>query len=123
MNEGYAVRYEGLNTLFRDLKELEPIVLKELKLAFGQIAEVVARDARLFFRRYNEQSAYGFAGGVRQSGLVVVQQTRRKTTGLRPDFGALMMRKALLPARGKNMSETIRVSENAVNAALRAKGF
>lgn len=121
--EGYAVRYEGLTDLLKALRELEPVVLRELKQAFGQIAEHVTRDARLRFRRYNEQSAYGFAGSVRQSGLVVVQQTRRKTTGLRPDFGALMMRKALLPARASKMEETVRVSENAVNAALKATGF
>jgi hypothetical protein len=121
--EGFAVRYEGLTALVKALRELDRLALKELRREFKLIGERVEASARRRFSRYNVKSALGFKTSVKSTGLVVVQQSLRKTTGLRPDWGALMMRKALLPGRAQHMDETIRDAEQAVGRALKATGF
>ena len=47
------------------------------------------------------RSAAGFRSRVKGFGRVMVEQRRRKTTGLRGDYGALQMQQALIPARSE----------------------
>jgi hypothetical protein len=65
------------------------------------VGEIVRRDAADRFEKYDARSAAGYKVRVRQRG-VAVEQSLRKTTGKRPDYGALQMRKALLPAAISN---------------------
>ena len=62
--------------------------------------------------------AAGYKVRVRQSG-VAVQQSLRKTTGKRPDYGALQMRRALLPALDANEAETMQKVEAALDDVIR----
>lgn len=102
-----TVLVEGLQDLLKALHEseaaIEPAVRGELRL----IGEVVRNDAGWKFDKYDERSAAGYRVVVRQRG-VSVEQTLRKTTGERPDFGSLQMRKALLPALDDHTSEVER---------------
>src|SRR3990170_2322475 len=66
---------------------------RELKEAAGLVAE----EARSLFVRYDARSAAGFRPRTKGFGRALVEQRRRRTTGRHPEFGALQMRKALLP--------------------------
>ena len=70
------------------------MVRKELR----QAAEGVRAEAQLRFSAIDTRTAAGYRVAVRQKGIAVVQSLR-KTTGRRPDYGTLQMRRALLPAR------------------------
>lgn len=70
---------------------------KFVRSAFREIGNLVKTDAADRFGPFSARSAAGFRTVVRQRG-VSVEQSLRKTTGTRPDWGATQMRKALLPA-------------------------
>ncbi len=61
----------------------------------------------------SQKSAAGYRVRVRQRG-VAVEQSLRKTTGTRSDFGELQMRQALLPALEANEDRV----ESAMEAAI-----
>jgi len=73
----------------------------EVRNALKAAADPVRADATRRFSPINEGSAAGYRVSVRQRG-VAVDSSRRKTTGTRPDYGALQMRKALIPAATAN---------------------
>ena len=56
--------------------------------------------------RYDADSASGFRTRVRQRG-VSVEQSKKKHGGKRPDYGALQMRRALLPALDTKQEEVV----------------
>src|SRR4051812_31611934 len=98
-----SIRYEGLREVAQALREVDRGALVELTKDLGEVGGVVERDARSRFDRIDAASAAGFDTRVRVNssslGLVTVGQKLRKTTGRRPDFGALQVTSALLPAR------------------------
>lgn len=67
------------------------------------------------FSRYDSGSASGYRTYVRRSGMISVEQSRRKTTGKRPDYGALQMRKALVPALDEHSDDVVRETEAAMD--------
>lgn len=77
-------------------------VRKGLRAALREAGNLVRDEARSLFSKYDERSASKYGTTVRQSGVSVEQRLRR-VTGKRPDYGALQMRRALLPARGREM--------------------
>src|SRR5690348_15316602 len=93
----FKVIVKGDKELERSLKGLRKDVLRELRPALRKAAEPVRAEAASLFSRFDDRTAAGFKIRVRQKG-VAVQQTIGRTTGLRPDFGSLQMRTALLPA-------------------------
>jgi len=69
----------------------------------------------------SEGARRGTASGYRVSVSgrgVFVRQSRRKTTGLRPDFGALQLREALEPALERNESQVFREVERAIDRTI-----
>jgi hypothetical protein len=94
-----AVR--GYKELLRASTRAERSVNREVRGAFRAVGEIVRADAAADFSKYSTRSAAGFKVRVRQRG-VFVEQALRKTTGQHPEWGALQMKKALLPARAKD---------------------
>jgi hypothetical protein len=82
--------------------------------ALREVGEVVKVDATRRFERFDARSAAGYRVRVRQRG-VAVEQSLRKTTGKHPEFGALQMRKALLPALVSKEREVERGFEKAID--------
>lgn len=70
---------------------------REVRQALAASGEIVRADGAQRMAQYDSKSGAGFRVSVRTTG-VSVRQSLRKTTGKRPDFGALQMRRALLPA-------------------------
>ena len=69
----------------------------ELKEALRDSGGMVRDEAAQLFGRYSEKTAAGYRVYVRARG-VSVEQSLRKTTGKRPDWGRIQMKDALIPA-------------------------
>ena len=91
----------------------------------GQIVQEEAR--KQFIRKVSgrgvQRTAEGFRTYVRVGGAVSVEQSLRKTTGLRPDWGALQMTEALLPARDEKLDEVAERIEDGIGGLLHKHGF
>jgi hypothetical protein len=117
--------YEGLHEVAQALREVEAGVYTELVADLKEVGDVVRDDARQRFAAISTKTADGFETRVRtgSSAVVVVAQRLRKTTGRRPDYGALQMRHALLPARTAKHAEAVEILERGAGKLLAAHGF
>lgn len=106
------VRVSGFREFMRAAAQTEPDIEKRIKDAFKEAGEPVRRYAAAAFARYDTRSAAGYKVLVRQRGVAVVQSLH-KVTGLRPDYGSLQMRKALLPGLYVMLPETEKALEEA----------
>lgn len=116
---GYTIRVQGERQLIMALKkadsELKPMFEAKLKKA----AEAVAAEAE---RRTDKYTGRGPIRG-RLRGFTAVAESRARSRGLRPDFGSLIMRKGLLPARTAKMKETIKSVEQGLDLLGASNGF
>jgi hypothetical protein len=113
MREGEVV-VRGYRELLRACDHAGEETKTAVRGAFRLVGEAVRSDASARFAPYDGRTAAGYRTRVRQSG-VVVSQSLRKTTGTRPDYGGLQMRKALLPALGHESRETELALERALD--------
>jgi hypothetical protein len=111
---GPALHVKGLRQFVKACDRAGKESKSVVRAALRSTAVGVRADASTRFAKYHAKSAYGYRVVVRQRG-VNVEQSLRKTTGLRPDFGALQMRKALLPALRDNEAELERQVELALD--------
>lgn len=114
-----TVRVKGLRSLLRATdaagKDTKKLVRDELRRA----AEPVRRDAAVRFARYDPRSASRYGVSVRRVGTVSVEQRLRRTTGQHPEFGALQMRAALVPALEAKQDEVVGHLEEALERLAR----
>lgn len=87
------------------------------------IGEKVAAGARDRFSAIDTRVAQGFGVRLSGAGRVAVAQRQRRTTGLRPDFGSLQMRSALLPAKGEQKEAIVEMAELMLDKIAVANGF
>ena len=92
-------------------KETKKLVRDRLR----QMAKPVLDDARSKLSRYDARSASRLGISVRRVGTIAVEQRLRRTTGARPQFGALQMREALMPALEENTDRIERQLERALD--------
>jgi hypothetical protein len=81
---------------------------------FREVGDDVRKDSATRLTKYSPRSAARIRTVVRRRGISV-EQTLRRTTGLRPDFGALQMRRALVPALDDNAPALERKLEHAMD--------
>ena len=94
----------GYTEFLRALKDADKNTKREVRLALREAGDSVrVTAAQLAGDRFHNagRTAAGYRVRVRQRG-VAVEQSVRKTTGKRPDFGGLQMRYALEPALDRN---------------------
>ena len=98
-----SLKVSGLRELQRDLGKLDKNAKRELAAALRAVAEPVAADvrAKASARGWTQKTVTGIRAGSRL-GVAVVRQSRRKTTGDQPHFGALQMKEAFIPAAQQN---------------------
>lgn len=101
-----TIRVRGLTELRRDLKLAGDGLPGEMRKMLKAIAEPVAATARELADEFGPPTVSGLQAGTRGS-MAVVRQRRRKTTGKRPDFGAIQMRVALIPALEAHEADSI----------------
>jgi len=118
MAQAATVRVKGWKELVKASRQVPPNTRRELRKAFREVGELVRSDAAARFRPIDARSAAGYKISVRQRG-VAVQQSLRKTTGKHPDYGALQMRRALLPALDSHEAETVQRMEAALDEVIR----
>lgn len=87
---------------------------RKVRETFREVGDIVKVEAAERFREIDERSAAGYRTVVRRRG-VSVEQSLRRTTGQRPDFGALQMRTALEPALEAKEGEVTEAMEDAVD--------
>ena len=78
------------------------------------VGDVVREDATRRFAPVDSRSAAGYRTRVRVKD-VAVEQSIRKTTGKRPQYGAFQMRRALLPALAGHENQLNRELEHALD--------
>jgi hypothetical protein len=109
---GATVRVRGYREFQRAIRFAGPDARRETRSAFQDVGESVRSEASRRFAPIDRESASAYVVRSRARG-VAVESRKRKTTGKRPDFGALQMRLALLPAAAVKESETERRLETA----------
>lgn len=101
-----TVRVTGLKELNRAINKADRDTQKLLKAPFKRVGEIVRADAESKFSAYDSRSAGGYRVKVQVKG-VKVEQSLRKVTGKRGDYGALQMRRAMQPALDDKQPEVI----------------
>lgn len=109
-----SVKVKGYREFLRACDRADKQTKREVRKTFREVGDIVRDDARERFSGLSERTAAGFRTVVRQRG-VSVEQKLRKTTGLRPDWGAIQMRKALLPALNSKERQVVREFEQAMD--------
>jgi hypothetical protein len=111
-----AVRLIGLDELDKSFRKMRKEVLRELRPQLRKAGEVVRAKGQSLFSPISPKSAAGYKVRVRQRG-VAVEQTLPRVTGLRPDFGALQMNRALLPALASSESQVTDMIDKMIDDA------
>jgi len=117
-----TVRVQGLRELQRDFRKLSKDLSKEVREELKKAAEPVRKEAADLFSGISADSASGYRVAVRARG-VSVEQRRRRTTGLRPDYGRLQMRRALLPALDAKQDEVVKGLDHMLGRLAGDHGF
>jgi hypothetical protein len=114
MPQGATLQVHGYQQLMQALAKADKATRKTVRDELRQAAEHVRVEAGLRFATTDAKSARSYRTRVRQRG-VAVEQSIRRTTGRHPEFGALQMRRALVPALTANEERTIREMEQALD--------
>lgn len=114
MASEYEVVVRGYREFLRAAQRAVPNSRREIRAAFREVGDIVRVRAEELFSRFSSTSARGYRVRVRQRGIAV-EQSLRRTTGKRPDWGALQMREALLPARRDTYQRTQDEFEDAID--------
>jgi hypothetical protein len=109
-----ALRLKGYREFLRAASRASKESQSEVRGTFRKVGDIVREEATFRFQRFDARSAAGYRTRVRQRG-VAVEQSLRRTTGTRPDFGALQMRKALVPALDSKRDKVEREMEHAID--------
>lgn len=116
-----TVQVEGLRELQRALDKVNRDAKKRVNGALLEAAKPVSDTARAKVSRYSG-AAYQRISPRARVGLVVVEDRARKVTGLRPDFGSLIMRR-LDESLEEHEDEVRREVEKALDKLGREAGF
>jgi hypothetical protein len=81
---------------------------------FREVGDIVRLDASAMLAPASPHSAAGYRTYVRARG-VAVEQSLRRTTGKRPDWGAHQMRRALVPSMTRNEGQIVGAMERAID--------
>jgi len=114
MPEAESLRVKGYKEFLRATDRAGRDAKRFTRDAFREVGEQVKAEAQRLFEKTDARSAAGYRVRVRLRGAAV-EQSIRKTTGLHPEYGALQMRKALLPALRAKETEIGFATERALD--------
>ena len=88
---GQVVHIEGLRECIRAFDEIDRALGREFRRELRRVAEPLREEVRkeLDAKSASAQTRSGVSIRLRRSSEVQVEQARRKTTGMRPDWGAI----------------------------------
>lgn len=105
---------KGYREFLRACARAEKDTRKEVRAAFREVGDIVRVDAAHRLDELSPKAASGLRTRVRQRG-VAVEQSLRRTTGKRPDWGAIQMKDALLPAVESKEGEVVEAMDDAID--------
>lgn len=112
------IRLKGYREFLRACDKAGKATKKEVRDSFRKVGDIVRDEAKRDLERFrhppSQRTVSGLRTIVRQRG-VSVEQIRRKTTGLRPDWGKTQMRLALVPALEAKEREVDAELEHAID--------
>ena len=117
-----TIRVKGLRELDRAFRKMDKELSKDLRSSLKEAAEVVAVEARSRFQGIQPATSATMKAVVRARGASV-EQTKGRTTGLRPDYGALQMRRALSPALDAKSAEVAKKVDDMLGRLASKNGF
>lgn len=113
------VRIEGLGETLAAFDALDREIDLGMKAELRQIGDVVSEAAKRNLAHMNtpapDRTVQGIKTRVRQGGRVVSEQSLRKTTGARPDWGEIQMVQGFLPAADEAEPELRKRTEILIN--------
>lgn len=109
-----TIRVEGLREFIRAADTADKATSKIVRATLREAAVPVRDQATSRFEAKFPGRPAKFGISVRRTGTVTVEERIRRTTGLRPGYGGIQMRFALLPALDANVGETTKRLERAV---------
>ncbi len=117
-----TVRVSGLRELQSAFRKIDRHLVSDFGNDLKKLAEPVARTARAKVTRYAGASVSTIRP--RRSGLTVyVEQSARKVTGRRGDFGALQMRTVLEPALDEHSDQIMEGADDLLGRWAGDAGF
>jgi hypothetical protein len=117
-----TVRVHGLRALQRDFRRISKSLSKEVRDGLRKAADPVRVEAAALLAPISADSAAGYKIRVRQRG-VALEQSRRRTTGLRPDYAKLQFARAMAPAVANKENEVVKGLEDALDDLAKGYGF
>jgi hypothetical protein len=115
-----SIQLHGWRECMAALKYIDKEAQRAVRDALREAAWPVAADTKSRLAEYRDVGPVGIS--VRARG-VAVEQRKGKTTGKRPDFGALQMSHGFIPALNDNVEETYRGVEIAFDVLVASAGF
>ena len=116
----------GLTEILTSIRAQPAAVAKEIRSAFRAVGDTkivpAAAQGILDLDPPSDKTAAGFRTVVRATG-VVVEQSLRKTTGRRPDWGMNQMKYGLYPATDDNLDAIEAAAEKAMQKAASLIGL
>jgi hypothetical protein len=116
-----TVRVHGLREVNAAFRKVDLQLAKDFGEDLKKAAEPVVRDAKA--KEIWRGASINTIRAKRSGPRVFVEQSARKKTGLRPDFGALQMRRALEPALEENADEVFIEVDAVLNRYANSAGF
>ena len=108
----YALKVTGLRDFLAAADAAGPATKKLVREDLRRAVEPVRREAmRLLVTELNPESKQTYGISVRKTGVVAVEGRRRKTTGLRPDWGKTQMRDVLIPSAETELDTVVETLE------------
>lgn len=109
-----TAQVKGYREFLRACARAEKDTKKYVRAAFREVGDIVKVDAASRLGDLSEKSARGLRTRVRQRGIAV-EQSLRKTTGKRPDWGKTQMRGVLIPALDEHEQDVDRAMGEALD--------
>lgn len=129
-----SYRLVGFAELLRGLDELPAAAAAAVTDEFAFVGSVVAASAAAktstmvkttyaSTQRSLVATGAGYTSKIVRQMMVRVEQSRRKKSGRRPDYGAKMMTRALLPARNEELPGLVAGIDVRLQGAINAEGL
>ena len=119
---GATVRVRGLPQLQRAFRSISKDLSREVRSGLKEAAQPVLQEAQALLSPVSADSAAGYRIVVRARG-VALEQSRKRTTGLRPDWGRFQFGRAMAPAVESKEQEVVNGLEKVLDDLARRNGF
>jgi hypothetical protein len=117
-----TVRVYGLREVNAAFRKVDSSLARQFGDDLKKAAEPVVKEAQQKETRWRGASI-GTIRAKRSGARVFVEQSARKRTGLRPDYGALQLRSALVPALEENADEVFTEVDKVLDRYANGAGF